>query len=50
MLAEVCGEAEEPGFGVLWGEGRERDEKEGDERDAQSEVEPENERIRVRRW
>lgn len=31
--AEVGGEREEPGFGVLWGEGRERDEEGGEERD-----------------
>lgn len=49
MLAKVSGEAEEPDFGVLRGEGRERDEEEGDQRDGQSEVEPENERVRARR-
>lgn len=49
---EGGGQAQEPGFGVLWRKGGERNEDESDERDCDGEVEPESERvcILVRLW
>lgn len=45
VVAEIGGEREEPGFGVLGGKGRERNEEESDERDYDGGVEPESEGV-----
>lgn len=44
MLAQGTRQRKEPGFGVWWGQRGKRDEKESDERNSESEVEPEGKR------